>query len=169
MTPMEGTEHLFGLFGRRILRQNPAAPCSPGPFFLLLIFIRIFSYFRDSGVFGLCTSRAGSQDKSQDFQSLRGGKVSSLCAMGFHQWPDGNPTSVKRAPGCFTGVPSHNKLDSSLDFQDHGEGASLLDSDWLLCSLCGRKLCIMGCKGESVFGRQWLLSRKGHACNSARN
>ena len=36
--PMEGTEHHFGpFFWRRILGQYPAAPCSPGPFVLLLI------------------------------------------------------------------------------------------------------------------------------------
>ena len=34
---MEGTEHHFGPFGRRILGQYEAAPCSPGPFGLLLI------------------------------------------------------------------------------------------------------------------------------------
>ena len=32
MTPMEGTEHHFGLFRRRILGKYAAAPCSPGPF-----------------------------------------------------------------------------------------------------------------------------------------
>ena len=37
MTPMEGTEHHFGLLGeRRILGPYPAAPSSPGPFVLPL-------------------------------------------------------------------------------------------------------------------------------------
>ena len=37
MTPVEGTEHhKLALFRRRILGQYPAAPCSPGPFVLLL-------------------------------------------------------------------------------------------------------------------------------------
>ena len=38
MTPMEGTVHHFGPFRRRIFGQDPAAPCSPGPFVLLLNF-----------------------------------------------------------------------------------------------------------------------------------
>ena len=35
MTPMEGTDTILALFGRRILGQYPAAPCSPGPVVLL--------------------------------------------------------------------------------------------------------------------------------------
>ena len=33
MTPMEGAEHYFGPFRRRILGKDPAAPCSPGSLF----------------------------------------------------------------------------------------------------------------------------------------
>ena len=38
MTPMagKGQSTILALFGRRISGQYPAAPCSPGPFFLLL-------------------------------------------------------------------------------------------------------------------------------------
>ena len=36
MTPTEGTDTILALFRRRILGQYPAAPCSPGPFVLLL-------------------------------------------------------------------------------------------------------------------------------------
>ena len=36
MTLMEGTDTILALFRRRIFGQYPAAPCSPGPFVLLL-------------------------------------------------------------------------------------------------------------------------------------
>ena len=36
MTPMEGTEHHLAHCRRRILGQYPAAPCSSGPFVVLL-------------------------------------------------------------------------------------------------------------------------------------
>ena len=36
MTPMEGTDTILALFRTGILGQHPAAPCSPGPFGLLL-------------------------------------------------------------------------------------------------------------------------------------
>ena len=60
MTPMQGTEHTLVLFKRRALGQYPAAPCSPGPFGLLLTFCLFGDFPRNLGFSRLLWGFSGS-------------------------------------------------------------------------------------------------------------